>query len=745
MKKKVKLKYFITPFLLVTIAYAYLIYGTMARWIETNYDHIRKDSYNVARVYSLNLQKSAKAKDMLYDLIDERLLMASKSMTNEYSAQSNALMAQWAKELNVEVIYAYSADGIILYANTEEHIGWRAPEGHPTRDFMESGEIIRVDEVRKNAVNDEYYKYSYARLYDGRFYQIGVSAKNIDGFLSEFEIKELLQKIGSDHTLVYAHLIDDEKVIVESTISQDVGFNITDEDVVKAINSNREYDQLTKYNGEDVYEVYVPVYVDQLKIGTLAIGQEAESFLNNILSLIGNGLWILLSIIIIMAVFVITIYNKSDRHFKLAYYDHLTKLPNNTYMKEFLGTKIKSKKHVNKAIFMINLRNFRTINIAMGFEVGDMIIKEISKRLEAALNKKGMLFRFTDDRFILYIEGYQNKEDLTHMSDIITKAFEKPFQYPQKSKQIQPEIGIVEINDRYKTVDDLLKDASIAITYIENGIGNTLVFSAQMRNQVDREEILELELTRSYKDISENIIHLEYQPKIDSITNQIVGFEALARMNSKKLGVVSPTEFIDVAERKQLILPLGTMIMEKACIFTKKLVDQGYKDIRMAINVSGIQLLMDDFFETVTEIIRKTGINCRNLELEITETVLLENYTIINGVLQKLRNMGVEISMDDFGTGFSSLASIGELNIDIVKIDRHFITKIVNGFERNLITTDIISMAHKLGLQVIAEGVETSIQKEYLIKNGCDVMQGYYFSRPISEIKAEEMLRTPRS
>jgi EAL domain-containing protein (putative c-di-GMP-specific phosphodiesterase class I) len=286
-----------------------------------------------------------------------------------------------------------------------------------------------------------------------------------------------------------------------------------------------------------------------------------------------------------------------------------------------------------------------------------------------------------------------------------------------------------------------MKDASITITYLADGVSDHMIFNAEMRNKVDREEVIELELVRSYKNMNDDIIHLEYQPKINAKTNQIVGFEALARMNSKKLGFVSPVEFIDIAEKKQLILPLGTMILEKACIFTRKLVSMGYRDIRMAVNVSGIQLLMDDFVDTVSDIVARTGIETKNLELEITESVMLENYAMINDVLQKLRNMGIEVSMDDFGTGFSSLASIGELNIDIVKIDRHFIMKIIKGTEKNLITNDIISMAHKLGLQVIAEGVESGIQREYLMRNGCEIMQGYYFSRPLNEEKAITMLR----
>ncbi len=213
-------------------------------------------------------------------------------------------------------------------------------------------------------------------------------------------------------------------------------------------------------------------------------------------------------------------------------------------------------------------------------------------------------------------------------------------------------------------------------------------------------------------------------------------------MRSIKLGSVSPVEFIDIAERKQLILPLGTMILERACRFTKKLISMGHEDIRMAVNISGIQLLMDDFVDTVSDIIHRTGIETRNLELEITESIMLGNYALINEVLQKLRDMGIEVSMDDFGTGFSSLASIGELNIDIVKIDRHFIMKIIEGTEKNLIADEIISMAHKLGLEVIAEGVETPVQREYLMRSGCRIMQGYYFSRPLCEEKAMRLLES---
>ena len=739
--KSVDLKYFVIPFLLITISFSYLIYGTITSWIRNNYDYIKSDAINVARVYSQNLNKSTKAKELLYSLIDERLETASSALSQRTGVHSNELMATLAEDLNVDVIYSYDRNGMIRFSSSEEYIGWKAPEGHPVFEFMRSGTNFHVEEVRKDSESDRKYKYSYTRLSDGRFFQVGVSAESIEGFLNDFEMKQLLSDIGKSYTVDFSHFIGLDHKILESTHQEFIGQIITDPEITLAMDLNQEVDKISDVMNQNAYQVYVPVYVDSVKIGTLAVGQNVSGFFDAAFHIIGSGFLVLLSIVVVMGILIVITYNKTNKHMKLAYFDPLTKLPNDVYMKEFLAGKIGQKKISNKAIFLINMRNFRTINIALGFEVGDLIIKEISQRLEKALEKKGILFRFSGDRFLFYVEGYKDAQDLEKISRIIAQVFEKPFEYLRKNKQIRPEIGIVEISDRYRNVDDLMKDASITITYLADGVSDHMIFNAEMRNKVDREEVIELELVRSYKNMNDDIIHLEYQPKINAKTNQIVGFEALARMNSKKLGFVSPVEFIDIAEKKQLILPLGTMILEKACIFTRKLVSMGYRDIRMAVNVSGIQLLMDDFVDTVSDIVARTGIETKNLELEITESVMLENYAMINDVLQKLRNMGIEVSMDDFGTGFSSLASIGELNIDIVKIDRHFIMKIIKGTEKNLITNDIISMAHKLGLQVIAEGVESGIQREYLMRNGCEIMQGYYFSRPLNEEKAITMLR----
>ncbi len=735
-----KLRYLIVPILIVAITYVYLIFGVVGGWSKNNQSHMMEDALNVARVYSMNIEKSMKAKESIFELVEERLFTASTVLIMKDKDLDNGLIAMLAKQLNVDVIYAYNSDGVIEYANTEKYIGWRAPINHPVRSFMESKDIIRQDEIRKDTESDDFFKYSYAKLNDGRFYQIGISETTIQDLLNEFKVSKLLQEIGENYNMTFAHFVDNTNVITESTEKKFIGQSIINEETLEAIESNQEGRQFLSKDKVKSVEVSVPVYLEQNKIGTLIIENKMETNLNNSQKLIRDGLWIILGFFLTIIIFISLIYRENRKRLGVAYIDKITGLPNDTFMRAFLKGKINPKNKVKNAIVLINIPYFRTINMALGVEVADLVIKEVSKRLELVLQEKGELFRFKEDRFVFYVEEYKSLEELIFLSDNIVKTFEKPLKYLSKSRQISSQIGIVEMDRSYASVDDLMKNASIAVSNLMDRNLTTMIFTQDMRNEVDREEMVELDLIRSFNNVNQEIIFLEYQPKINLITNRIVGFEALSRMKSINLGIVSPAEFIDVAEEKNLILPLGTMVLEMACVFTKRLIDQGNKNIRMAVNVSGTQLLEENFVTMVMDIIKRTGIESENLELEITETVLLENYNLVNETLQKLRAFGVEISMDDFGTGFSSLASIGELNIDTVKIDQHFISKIVRGNEENLITKDIIIMAHKLGLQVVGEGVETKIQKEYLLHHGCDIMQGFYFSEPISEKESEEIL-----
>jgi len=211
-------------------------------------------------------------------------------------------------------------------------------------------------------------------------------------------------------------------------------------------------------------------------------------------------------------------------------------------------------------------------------------------------------------------------------------------------------------------------------------------------------------------------------------------------MRSEELGNVSPVEFIDVAERKQLIIPLGNLVLKKACAFLAILEGKGYENLRVAVNVSGIQLIHEDFGSSVMEAVVDSGIRSENLELEITESVLLDNFAAVNKSLKDFQENGIRIALDDFGTGYSSFLRLNELNVNYLKLDRYFVGMVATSDRNDYITSDIISMAHKFDLEVIAEGVETVLQRDFLVANGCDIMQGYLFARPLSEEDALKML-----
>ncbi|NLM60919.1 MAG: EAL domain-containing protein, partial [Clostridiales bacterium] len=226
-------------------------------------------------------------------------------------------------------------------------------------------------------------------------------------------------------------------------------------------------------------------------------------------------------------------------------------------------------------------------------------------------------------------------------------------------------------------------------------------------------------------------IFLQYQPILDLRTSGIVGFEALARLKSSKLGVVPPNEFIPLAEETQLINEIGKEVLSKVCSAISTVRSMGYDGIRFYVNISPIELLRNEFLEELTAIINLHGVSPENLGLEITESVFTESFDVINEKLGAVKEMGLHVAIDDFGTGYSSLARENELNVNCLKIDKSFIDKLMKIDPEKAVTSDIISMAHKLGHVVVAEGVEDDRQKQYLIENNCDMMQGFLFSKPI--------------
>lgn len=431
---------------------------------------------------------------------------------------------------------------------------------------------------------------------------------------------------------------------------------------------------------------------------------------------------------------------KSKKHEqKLKYlseHDPVTGLHNRTYFKNMFSDMLICGAGVNRAILLLNIKKINSVSLAYGYSYSENTIVELANRLLSITNYNVKLFQISFERLVLYVSGFKRDFDLI---SICHSIFDMISGNPI-TNSLGCAIGILKINDSECDPETILKNSAIAADKADReSLFSYCFFDEKLEESVSREAEIKKELL-AVSGENPNV-YVEYQPIVSLSNGMITGFEALARMKSSILGRVPPLEFIPLAEEMQLIVPLGIKIMKIACDFIRELENEGYRDIGISVNVSAIQLLNIGFVQSVIDIVEETGIDPRNLTIEVTESVFTDNFELINLRLSKLQEMGISVSIDDFGTGYSSLSRERELNVDYIKIDKFFIDKLEHIDLEQAITCDIISMGHKLGHMVVAEGVETEKQKLYLTENGCDFMQGFLFSSPINSSSAIELLK----
>lgn len=438
----------------------------------------------------------------------------------------------------------------------------------------------------------------------------------------------------------------------------------------------------------------------------------------------------------------ITDRKKSENHLKyMSEHDTWTGLFNRAYLGDLLRQEAKTCTNEKRALIGVNLNSINFLSMTYGFNYSQGLIKKIAEALALLCTEKCQLFCTFANRFTFYLKGYQDKNLLIKFCETVIETLESLLAI----ERISGGIGVIEIDaENQDDVEKLLKNLLIAsekaLTTPDRNFSFSF-FDSDMVAQIMREEEIKNDLSKAAYDELDQSLFLQFQPIVDLKTNRICCFEALARLNSNQLGLVSPLEFIPIAEKTKLIIPIGTRVMRQAFEFINKLKSNGYDAIGVAINVSAIQLLRHDFTTNLFDMILDMNISPTNITLEITESVFAENYHEINKKLGKLKHYGIEIAIDDFGTGYSSLARESELNINCLKVDKSFIDKLLAVRQEESITSDIISMAHKQGHCVVAEGVEDNQQRQYLLKNFCDKIQGYLISKPLNDDDAIHLLK----
>ena len=739
--KKVNIKIYIIPFIMITLISA-IITVTMGRSIKTYFYELKKEEgLKIARSISANLSNTTLAVDAINGLLNERLTEYLRMAGRHREHYSDEFFTSFARDYAIDEIHAYNPEGIIEYSGSGKYLGWQAEEGHPVYDFMIGHEDLLIGEIRKDSDSDLHYKYAYIKNPDGSFIQVGILAEKVYALLDSFRLQYHLEAMVIDGDIVQLYALDKNNTITASTNTEMLGIQINNESIITNLNNDKIYGRINASNGVDLYEIFVPIIHESENLVSLGIQYSLDGMRpvirTNILLTVAGIIIVYISLIYSL----IATYRRNKKLIKLAYYDTLTGLPNAAFLKQIMNEEQNKKIGENQAILIIKYDKLNLKNITFGYEYGDMVLKELANRIKFMEDNHIRLFTLTSGNFLLYVDAYEEREELLTIIDKINNLVDEPLIINDIKEHSQVKIGIMAYRDNSRSMDKLLKYATIALNYTDISEGeNYSFFDESMEASIQRSEIIERELRTAINDRDESKIYLVYQPILDSRTNKIDTFEALARMNSEEFGFVSPVEFIEIAEKNQLIIPLSDLILKIACTFIADLLKRGYSNIRVAVNISTIHLLQEDFVINLLNILEETGIAGRNLELEITETLFIDNFHIINERLKDLRKEGIYIAIDDFGTGYSSFDRLSELSVDTLKIDQYFINKITESNKDSIITRDIISIAHRLGLKTVAEGVELNIQKDYLIKYKCDKLQGYLFSKPLPEKEAIKIL-----
>lgn len=425
-------------------------------------------------------------------------------------------------------------------------------------------------------------------------------------------------------------------------------------------------------------------------------------------------------------------------------HDMITGLYNRRYLEELLGNSAAERRREHCALVAVNLSSLYASAMTYGFLYSQEILKDVAQQLQALCKPSYTLCVIHEYQFVFHIRGYSGKEELESLADTVSEQLSTPL----AMEGIGWGIGILEIDRRRDEAQDLIRKLLVVSEQALQQWGANsphLFFDERMETQLYREEQITGELSAIASGEGTGRLYLLYQPIITIADGAVVGFEALARLDVPTLGTISPLQFIPIAEKTKLIIPLGESIIIEALRFLDDLQKKGHGDLTISINISALQLLKQGFSPNLLRTVRAMGVKAQNICLEITESIFAANYQDINRILKPLRHAGIKIAIDDFGTGYSSLARERELAVDYLKIDRFFIEKLARISEEHSITGDIISMAHKLGHCVVAEGVEEEGQLQYLAKYGCDQVQGFHFAKPMDGHSAREFLtqRTP--
>jgi len=552
--------------------------------------------------------------------------------------------------------------------------------------------------------------------------------------------------VGSDTLMRSDSYLDPKYRSVTASLKNSHSGTVDTENVKRALNGNRGVEATTDYRGIDVLSSYMPFSVENIRwalITKMDISEVEEPLQQLKVKTFLNVLFFM-ALAYLLLTLIERERKKHDKELRqLAYYDKLTGLPNRTQISNRLKQAIKRSKQRNKkaAVLVIDLDRFKYINESFGHPIGDEVLKTVAKRIDTSVGDKDTVSRIGGDEFVVIMEGLKNSSEAAGLADKIIADIAPVIEDSAGRRfHVGCSIGISISPDDSSDKDLLVKYADSAMFVAKEKGRNRHVFYQNSMTETAIEQMTLIDNLRQA--IEENQFILYYQPKIDLRSRKITSVEALIRWEHPEHGLVPPDKFIPIAEATGLIVDIGSWVFREACRSFASWKASGYALDSIAVNFSTRQLQCIECSDIIGSIMKNSGFDADWLELEITETTLIDNLDLTRSNMDRLRDMGIKLAIDDFGTGYSSLSYLKQLPVAAIKIDRSFIRDIENSSNDIAIVRAIIAMAKTLGYTTVAEGVETKKQLDILSAESCDVVQGYYFAKPMPEEELLEYLNS---
>lgn len=416
-----------------------------------------------------------------------------------------------------------------------------------------------------------------------------------------------------------------------------------------------------------------------------------------------------------------------------AFYDSLTALPNRLLLKDRIALEISHSKYTKQslAIMYIDLDRFKLINDTLGHDIGDKLLKEVAVRLKNCVNQTDTVARIGGDEFVILLPKITCEENIGNISNKILETIREPILIDSHELYISVSIGVTIYPDDGENQETLLTNADVAMYRAkEKGKNNFQIYTPALNEKALERLAMENSLRRALE-YKEFVVY--YQPKVNTKTEQIIGMEALIRWQHPNWGLVPPLKFIPLAEETGLIIPIGEWVLRTACAQNKAFQTAGLPPLTVAVNLSALQFQLQDLTKMVSNVLEETGLDPHYLELEITESIAMQNVEHTIRMINELKAMGIKFAIDDFGTGYSSLSQLNSFSVNKLKIDKSFVSKIDGVKDNAIIASTVLALGKSMSLGIVAEGVENQEQVNFFKLNKCDEMQGYFFGRPMTK------------